>query len=58
MADPTQEEIRQRAYELWLAAGSPEGNQDAFWFQAEKALIEKNAAEGEVPPGMTQNLPV
>ncbi len=55
MAAPTQEEIRLRAYELWLAAGSPEGSGDAFWHQAEKELTEKNAAEGEVPPGMTQN---
>ncbi|MBI0434987.1 DUF2934 domain-containing protein [Roseomonas sp. KE0001] len=26
--------IRQRAYELWEAAGRPEGQADSFWYQA------------------------
>jgi hypothetical protein len=58
MAGPTEDEIRQRAYELWLAAGEPEGRADSFWYEAEKELITKDAAAGEVPPGMTDNLPV
>jgi hypothetical protein len=58
VANPTEEEIKRRAYELWQAAGEPEGDADAFWYEAENDLIKKNATDGEVPPGMTQNLPV
>ena len=58
MAGPTDEEIRQRAYELWEAAGSPEGSADVFWREAEQELLKQNEAAGEVPPGMTDNLPV
>lgn len=32
------ERIRKRAYELWLAAGSPAGADQDFWFQAEKEV--------------------
>jgi hypothetical protein len=30
--------IRQRAYELWLDEGSPEGKQDDHWAQAEREI--------------------
>ncbi len=38
MTDPSADEIRARAYELWEQAGRPEGRDDEFWQQAEQAL--------------------
>ena len=55
---PTEEEIRIRAYLLWRAAGEPYGRMDRFWYQAETELLQERAGSGEVPPGMTDNLPV
>ena len=37
MADPS-EQIRQRAYELWQLAGSPEDREQEFWYEAEREL--------------------
>jgi DUF2934 family protein len=58
MAGLSEEEIRGRAYELWKAAGEPNGKMDTFWYEAEKELVAKRSEQGEVPPGMTDNLPV
>jgi hypothetical protein len=58
MAASTEEDIRKRAYYLWKSAGEPNGNPDEFWYQAEKEIIKENAELGDVPPGMTDNLPV
>jgi hypothetical protein len=55
---PTEEEIRIRAYLLWRAAGEPYGRMDRFWYQAETEILQERAGSGEVPPGMTDNLPV
>lgn len=33
-----EERVRARAYELWEAAGSPEGDGSAFWYAAEREL--------------------
>ncbi|WP_074987356.1 DUF2934 domain-containing protein [Paraburkholderia tropica] len=30
--------VRERAYQLWQAAGSPENCADDFWYEAEKQL--------------------
>jgi hypothetical protein len=35
---PTEDEIRTLAYELWVAAGRPEGRQQEFWIEAERQL--------------------
>jgi hypothetical protein len=35
-----QDDIRDRAYALWVDAGSPDGRQDEFWHQAEAELAE------------------
>ena len=32
------DQIRQRAYQLWLEHGRPEGHETAFWVQAEREL--------------------
>ena len=38
MAKPTEEQIRDRAHQLWEAAGRPEGREHEFWYQAEREL--------------------
>lgn len=38
---PSKSEIETRAYELWEAAGSPDGQSDQFWSEAEKELTAK-----------------
>ena len=38
MAQPTEEQIRKRAFELWEQAGKPEGRDDEFWDQAQREL--------------------
>ena len=38
MVDPTADQIRQRAYELWQLAGRPEGSDQEFWYEAEREL--------------------
>jgi hypothetical protein len=43
MPDPTPEQIRQRAYELWQRAGSPENREQEFWYQAEQELNKSDA---------------
>jgi hypothetical protein len=40
MVNPSEEQIRAPAYELWQQAGMPEGREDEFWRQAEQALRE------------------
>jgi Protein of unknown function (DUF2934) len=41
-----------RAYYKWEAAGKPELDADAFWYEAEKELIEKAVpAWGKLSPG-------
>jgi hypothetical protein len=34
-----QNEIRERAYHLWLADGRSHGNADAYWLRAEKEIL-------------------
>ena len=58
MTGPSEEEIRARAYLLWEEAGKPRCRMDAFWYEAERLLLKENTELGEVPPGMTDNLPV
>lgn len=33
--------LRERAHELWEAAGKPEGKEDHFWLEAERQLREE-----------------
>jgi hypothetical protein len=58
MRGPTEDEIRARAYCLWRSAREPAGNAEAFWYEAERQLLQEASDQGEVPPGMTDNLPV
>ena len=38
MSDPTMPTITLRAYQLWDAAGRPEGRDEEFYFEAEEEL--------------------
>jgi hypothetical protein len=38
MEKPTEEQIRQRAQEIWEENHRPVGRDDEFWFQAEREL--------------------
>ena len=52
MEKPTEEQIRQRAHELWEQNHRPDGRDDEFWHQAEKELNEKELEDiaKEPPP--------
>lgn len=52
-----EQKIRDRAFQLWDRAGQPEGQEQDFWFQAERELSEQDdfdssekAAELDEPP--------
>jgi hypothetical protein len=38
MTQPTEKEIKNRAYEIWERNGRPKGREDEFWQQAEQEL--------------------
>jgi hypothetical protein len=38
MTEPTEQEIKKRAYEIWERNGKPEGKEDEFWRLAEQEL--------------------
>jgi Protein of unknown function (DUF2934) len=40
MAKPTEDQIRQRAHEIWERNHRPDGRDDEFWYQAERELQE------------------
>ncbi|SMH53019.1 DUF2934 domain-containing protein [Maritimibacter sp. HL-12] len=44
---PTDDEIREAAYHMWLDDGAPEGGDQAYWFRAEAAL---SAAKPKAAP--------
>ena len=38
MSEPTEDNIRTRAHQLWEIAGQPEGREQDFWLEAEQEL--------------------
>ncbi len=34
-----EEAIRERAYQLWVADGRPEGNSDNYWLSAQREML-------------------
>jgi len=44
MPEPTEDEIKRRAYELWEQAGSPKGRDEDFYHLAEQELRNKDKA--------------
>ena len=53
MAEPSDEEIRIRAHQLWEQAGKPEGREHEFWQLAEQEL---RNADGPSPLRTPDNL--
>jgi Protein of unknown function (DUF2934) len=48
MEKPTEEQIRQRAQEIWERNHRPDGRDEEFWYQAERELGQ-DASQGNVP---------
>jgi hypothetical protein len=48
-----EETIRERAYQLWIADGRPDGNSDAYWLNAQHEMlmqsVDRAIAEDPVP---------
>ncbi|SFV27369.1 Protein of unknown function [Devosia crocina] len=42
---PEDEMIRERAYQLWIDAGQPDGREQEFWYQAERELAEEDEVD-------------
>jgi hypothetical protein len=38
-----EEAIRERAYQLWVADGRPEGNPDNYWLNAQREMLTHSA---------------
>lgn len=57
MTGLSEDDIRNRAYHLWKEAGEPAGRMDIYWYQAERELLDERAEPGDIPSGMTDNLP-
>jgi hypothetical protein len=38
MPEPTEQEIAERAFEIWERHGKPGGREDEFWHQAEAEI--------------------
>jgi hypothetical protein len=38
MRNPTEEQIREHAHQLWEAAGKPRDREQEFWHEAERQL--------------------
>lgn len=52
------EEIRDRAYALWVEQGSPEGRDQEFWHRAERELSEEHGLDtSEAAAEVTQPVP-
>lgn len=54
---PDEQKIRDRAFQLWDQAGQPDGQEQEFWFRAERELSEEDdfdssaqSAEIDEPP--------
>jgi hypothetical protein len=43
-----EERIRERAHQLWLAAGTPQGRDEEFWHQAEAEIDAADANRGPI----------
>jgi hypothetical protein len=50
MAYPTDEQIRERAYQLWEKLGKPEGREEEFWHLAEQDLVNEDRASARRTP--------
>lgn len=51
LTEPTETEIRERAYQLWLAEGRPEGRDQEHWQAARLALLNEALEKSPVLAG-------
>ena len=51
MPKPSEDQIRTRAHQLWEAAGKPDGQDQEFWTEAERQLVEDAANNPEEKSG-------
>lgn len=63
VAEPTETEIRERAYQLWLSEGRPEGRDQEHWQAARQALLhealgESLSSSGDGPPPLKASVKV
>ncbi|MEO6002045.1 MAG: DUF2934 domain-containing protein [Opitutus sp.] len=49
MKTPTQEEVSDRAYQLWEKYGRPDGRDVEIWFEAERELADTTKASASEP---------
>lgn len=52
-----EEKIRQRAYEIWMEKGQPEGEHQEHWAQACTEKDGKKDDEPDKAPGNTEQVP-
>lgn len=45
LPEPSEQEIRERAHQLWERAGKPEGRDDEFWRAAEQELRNEDKSD-------------
>jgi|KBSMisStaDraftv2_1062788.scaffolds.fasta_scaffold6308098_1 hypothetical protein len=50
-----EDRIRQRAYDLWLENGQPDGSEMDFWLQAERDIRDIDSALGAAPDSATKS---
>ena len=55
MSNGLDERIKQRAYDIWLSEGRPEGKHEEHWHRAAAEIRGETAVGGEAPmPGKTR----
>jgi hypothetical protein len=54
LSSETQDQVRQRAYELWEQHGRAEGHEAEFWHQAEREL-KGEASSSDTSKGVSAN---
>lgn len=54
MDQETEQRIRRRAYDLWLADGKPEGCHLRFWKESEAQILAEDAASGSTADPVPQ----
>lgn len=57
LPSPPEDQVRQRAYFLWLEQGCPEGEDLAFWYAARQELLEEQQTAALEKPASGKNTP-
>ena len=51
-----EQRIRERAYQIWLSEGQPEGREKENWHEAEKQILEQESGQASPLPGPYENI--